>query len=149
MSFYGSQVYLQGISAITATRGPADPVPGDVRVEDGIHYRYIYNAGGTTLAVGYACTVLAPSSTGYSATISTAAGSILLGFCKHVAIPTTNYGWVAFKGYVPVVLGTTAATNEVLQADANGALAAGVTFPTVGVVNTTITSTGYANVYLA
>ncbi len=148
MGVFGSQVYLHSISAITATRGGNDPEVGDVRIEDGVHYRYIFNSGGSTIGVGYACTINQPSSTGYSATLSTAAQSPALGWCVNVAIPTVNYGWVAFKGRIPVVLGTTAATGVALQIDANGVLAAAVTYPGVGSVATTITSTGYAAIFV-
>ena len=147
MSNNGSQVYLDGLSSVTGTRGARDPEVGYVRIEGGKHFRYVYNAGNSDVPPGYAMCVLAPSSTGYSATISTAAGTPVLGVVVHSTLTTSTYGYVCFKGLCKVNVGATAATNIVLQIGANGAYATAVTFSGDAIVNTTITSSGNAHIY--
>lgn len=94
------QTLVRGISHVTAV-----PVHGlgDRVLFNGNEYTYVYNKG-TTAPVGYGMSLSA--STNYSATISaTTDVDECFGVVKHVAIPSGEYGWIATKGFAPVIAG--------------------------------------------
>ena len=121
-----SPIRFSGVSAVTATRGPNDPQLGDEVVEGSTKYVYVYNGEATTIPIGVGC-VLVSGATGYTVTISSVTGDRLIGVAKNVAIPTANYGWVAYKGFTTVQMmtasGTAAAVSTPLQVAANGLFA--------------------------
>lgn len=136
MSFNGEQVFLQSVSAVTATRGAADPELGYVRVEGNKWYRYVYNAGNSQVSPGYAMqTITDGASTAYSGTISTTVNVPLLGIVHNATLTTGTYGWVVFKGYTKFVASSTVAAADLLQVGANGKLHTAATYPGVGFAN--------------
>ncbi len=132
---YGQTVFKYSVSAVTATRGADDPVLGQEREENGIWYRYVYNAGNSQVSPGYAMCGISGASTAASATISTAVNTPLKGFVYHATLTTGTYGWVAFKGLLKFVASSTVAAGDVLQVGANGALHTAATFPGIGIAN--------------
>ena len=128
MSFNGEQIYLYGLSAVTTSRGGSDPELGSVRTEGTRQYRYVYNAASASDAYpGYAMCVLAPSSTGYSATISTTVNTPLLGIVRHATIAAGSFGWVMFRGQGSITASATVAAQDNMVIGENGLFATALT----------------------
>lgn len=94
-----SPIFMKGISNVTAV---PDVELGTERVESGEKYVYIYNCGGTA-AVRLGMSRPASAFAGlYSCAVTSVSGDMAVGFVKHVAIPSGEYGWLLKKGKVAV-----------------------------------------------
>jgi len=110
-NFYSeAPVVFSSVSAVTATRGSNDPQIGARMVHSSKEYVYIYNAGASDIYPRYG---VAPKTacTSYSGTLSSAAYGKLFGVVVHTTIPAASYGWVCYRGVVP--LATTSASIAV------------------------------------
>lgn len=105
MSSQIAPIFFKGISMVTAV---PDVALGTERIEDGEKYVYMYNAGSPTAAVGKGLNRLAGATTPHSGAVCSVSGDLCLGFVKHVAIPTAEYGWVLRKGLVNVAVASSA-----------------------------------------
>lgn len=99
MTVYGMPAGRFGsVSMVTSALGANDPEIGTRVVDSGKEYCFIYNAGGSTIAVGKGC-VLNTGATSYSMTVSSVVQTdSLFGVAHNADIPTLNYGWVVVKG---------------------------------------------------
>lgn len=89
-------IMFESVSAVTATNSVD---LGTRRTLGGYEYLYVFNAGTDTVPVGNAAH-LASGSSGYSVNVSCITQVDLgIGVCKHVAIPTLNYGWLLTRGF--------------------------------------------------
>lgn len=97
----GASDGLLTVSGTVATL-PVGRTLGDTRVDGGVVYRLVYNAGNSQIPPGYA---VCRSGTYNSCTISTVTESSQgnLGVVQHATIATSYYGWIAVKGF-PVSL---------------------------------------------
>lgn len=106
MSSQLGPIFFKGISNVTAT---PDVELGTERVEDGEKFLYVYNCGGSTAAVRSGMSRPASASAGiYSGSVSSVSGDVCLGFVKHVAIPSGEYGWILTRGNVTVQVASSA-----------------------------------------
>lgn len=141
-------VCFESVSAVTAS--PSVEV-GTIRIEGDEKYVYVYNAGTSQLSVGRGATVSGVS--GYSVTVSSISGDMLVGFCKHATLTTGTYGWLVTRGFVDSVTNAMASTalvaGDVIQAGADGGIAKGVTGPNVGKMMTATGSAGVAHAFIA
>lgn len=144
------------ISGVTATRGVNDPVVGDVRFVGTERYRYIYNAGAHTAAVGTAFVNSITVGTGYSLTVSsTTSIDFAVGAVKHTAIPGGSYGWIVQEGMVNVQMGAdhSAAVGNLLTLATDGkwchkSCATGFLAPAQGKALSAIASAGSGLAYI-
>lgn len=122
---FGNQAaYFATPSMTTSSLGPNDPKVGDIRRYDDEDYRFVYNAGNSTIGVGKLATLSAV--TGYSVTVSTITGSdIAVGVCKHESIATGYYGWLMTRGFSTVQMeaSNSAAAGQILAVAADGTVA--------------------------
>lgn len=137
-----SPILFEGISAVTAT--PTIEL-GTTRVVAGEEYVYVHNCGGGTASVGVAMNRPASAFAGlYSCAVSSISGDVVLGFVKHVAIPTLNYGWLLKKGKVTVAVASSASDQSAgaKAIGAGGVIATGSTagYYLMGELNTAIVS---------
>lgn len=150
MSNQISPIFMKSISMVTAV---PDVDLGIERVESGEVYRYIYN-GGTSASVGLGLTVPASGFAGlYTCSVSSASGDLCLGFVKHAAIPSGEYGWVLKQGRVTVAVASSASTIAAgfVGLGANGVIATHTAGCAVGQLTTQIVSgnSGSLRVHLA
>jgi hypothetical protein len=118
MSKQASPIFVNGISFVTATQ---QYELGEERIESGEKYVYVYNCGGHTAAVRLGMSRPASAAAGlYSASVSSVSGDMPLGFVKHVAIPSGEYGWILKKGRVEVAVASSA-SDQAAGAKALGA----------------------------
>lgn len=140
-------VCFESVSAVTAT--PSVEV-GTIRIEGDEKYIYVYNAGTTQISVGKCAVASAVS--GYSVTVSSISGDFAIGFAKHATLTTATYGWLVTRGFVDSVTNgmasTALAAGDVIQVAADGAVAKGVTGPSVGKMMTATGSAGVANAFV-
>lgn len=134
----------KGISMVTAV---ADAELGTERIESGIVYRYVFNCGISTIAVGKGMSRPLSAIAGiYSGSVSSASGDVCLGFVKHVDIPTAEYGWIVKRGNVSVDAGTNASFAAGPSPKALGALGlvatAGAGYYIVGETMSAVASAG-------
>lgn len=149
MSVYSvGPVRFESVSAVTAS--PSVEV-GTVVMEGDEKYIYVYNAGNSQISVGKVATVSGVS--GYSVTVSSVSGDVAVGVCKHATIATGSYGWLISRGFVDSVTNGMASTalvaGDVVQVAADGAVAKGVTGPSIGKMMTATGSAGVANAFVA
>jgi hypothetical protein len=118
---YGlSPIAFGAVSAVTASRGPNDPAVGDVRHEGANQYRYVFNAGASTLSSGKGAILSAVS--GYSVTVSsTTSVDLLVGVAVN-SIAASAYGYILEKGFGQVQMGAdySAAAGALLILAADG-----------------------------
>ena len=101
-----SPVMFESVSMVTAS--PKHEL-GSKRVEGGVEYVLVYNAGGSTASKGKGMSRPASAAAGlYSASVSSASGDLCIGFVKHEDIPAGEYGWVVTRGLVNVDTGANA-----------------------------------------
>lgn len=145
-----SPVMFEGVSMVTAT---SKHELGTERVVSGEKYLLVYNCGGSTAAVGAPLSRPLSASAGlYSCSASSASGDMVLGYVKHVAIPSGEYGWALTKGALTVAVASSASD----QAAGNKAAgAAGVSVSTiaaggfiVGELTTAIVSGNSGNLFV-
>lgn len=136
-----SPIMFEGVSMVTAT--PKHEL-GTERVVAGETYRLVYNCGGSTASQGKAMSRPASAAAGlYSGSASSASGDMILGFVKHVDIPTAEYGWVLTKGLVTVAVASSASDQSAgaKAIGANGAIATlGAGYAVIGELTTAIVS---------
>lgn len=102
--FSAAPIRFFSASMVTATLGQNDPEVGQVYREGDETYRFVYNAGSSTISPGY-CAILS-GVTGYSVSVSsTTMIDIAVGLCKHAAIATGSYGSLLIEGFAPVQMG--------------------------------------------
>jgi len=140
---YGTRLlFEESVSAITATPSVA---LGTRRVEGGNEYIYAYNAN-TTAAVGRG--VIASINSGYSFSVTAAAGNVLMGVVQNTEFTAAYYGWLLTRGLaksLPSVNAIGAAapfaisTNGAFEALVSGAAGC---FTACGVAIQDITSAG-------
>jgi hypothetical protein len=119
MAYSSELIRFGSVSMVTATRGPNDPEVGTVIEEGDEKYIFVYNGGGSTIGVGCGATV--SGVTGYSVTVSSLThADVPVGVCKHVAIPTLNYGWLMQRGFSTFQAGSAVATAAGLTLGADG-----------------------------
>lgn len=105
-----SPIMFDGVSMVTAT--PKHEL-GTERVVSGEKYRLVYNCGGHTAAQGKAMSRPASAAAGlYSGSVSSVSGDMILGFVKHVDIPSGEYGWVLTQGLVTVAVASSASSQD-------------------------------------
>lgn len=125
MAVYGiSPVLFGSVSMVTSSLGPNDPEVGTTRREGDEEYLFVYNTGSSTIGVSYGAVCSGVS--GYSVTVSsTTSVDLLMGVCKHVAIPTGSYGWLMTKGFCQVEMeaDNSAAAGQLLALAADGEFA--------------------------
>lgn len=100
MKFFGSVVYDESVSNVTAT--PSVEI-GARRFHKGEEYIYCYNAGGADIYPKYGVNLITGAS-GYSIanTGTTDTALPFVGVIKHSTIAAGSYGWVMNKGYAIV-----------------------------------------------
>lgn len=104
-----SPVFFKGISNVTAV---PDVEIGTERSVAGEQYVYVYNAGGTA-AVGLGLSRPVSAAAGiYSVAVTSLSGDLCMGFVKHVAIPSGEYGWALTKGLVTVAIASSASSQS-------------------------------------
>jgi hypothetical protein len=119
-----SPIAFGTVSMVTATLGTNDPEVGTTRREGDEDYVFVYNTGSSTVGVSYGAVVSGVS--GYSVTVSsTTSVDLLVGVCKHAAIPTGSYGWLLTKGFCQVEMeaDNSAAAGQLLALAADGEFA--------------------------
>jgi hypothetical protein len=136
-----SPIFFKGISNVTAV---ADVELGTKRTEAGEDYVYVYNCGGNTAAVRLGVSRPASAYAGlYSVSVSSVSGDLPVGFVKHVAIPSEEYGWVLTRGLVSVSVASSA-SDQAAGAKALGALGLvatlGAGYAPIGELTTAIVS---------
>jgi len=143
------------ISLVSGAVDKNSPEVGTETQVGDVKYRFIYNEGTTSIAVGNGCKI-ASGASGYTVTVSTASViDLLVGVAVHASIPTANYGWVATQGKVTVLMETTVsvASGEGLRLGANGAfvsqsIATGSYLPAVGRPVASIASNGSGTAFI-
>tara|TARA_R110000868_G_scaffold62962_4_gene189971 strand:- start:895 stop:1353 length:459 start_codon:yes stop_codon:yes gene_type:complete len=149
MSEQVSPIFFSGISMVTAV-----PVValGTERVESGEKYRYIYNGGATTASVGLGLNRIAGATTANSAAVCSVSGDQCLGFVKHVAIPSAEYGWALTRGLVTVAVASSASSQSagIKGLGLNGLVATYITgaFYIQGELMTAIVSGNSGSIYV-
>lgn len=149
MSTQVSPVFFKSISMVTAV---PDVELGTERVESGEVYRYVYNCGGNTAAVRLGVSRPASAAAGlYSVSVSSVSGDMPLGFVKHVAIPSGEYGWVLKRGKVEVAVASSA-SDQAAGAKALGAAGLvatlGAGYFAIGEMTTAIVSGNSGSLYV-
>lgn len=112
MSNAGPMLYMESVSAVTATNSVA---LGSTRTDGTNKYVYVYNAG-TTAVVGSGVIISANSA--YSVTVTSVLGDLCAGVVKNTALTTNYYGWIAVKGPVTISMG--AGAGVIAAAQGNG-----------------------------
>jgi len=141
-------VFFKGISNVTAV---PDAELGTERIESGEKYVYVYNCGGTA-AVRLGMSRPASAAAGlYSAAVTSVSGDMPLGFVKHVAIPSGEYGWILRKGLVQVSVASGASDQAAgsKALGANGLVATlGAGYFAIGELTTAIVSGNTGTLYV-
>lgn len=102
-------ILFAGVSMVTTTLGTNDPEVGTVCRSGSHDYIFVYNTGSSTVNPGYG--VVCSAVSGYSVTVSSTSGlDVLIGVCRHAAIPTGSYGWVVTKGFCQIQMSATSGT---------------------------------------
>lgn len=145
----GLRIVEEGVSQVTATNSVE--LGAEVLVGTDA-YVYVYNAGNSQISKGKGVTVSAVS--GYSVSVSSVSGDLLIGVCKHSTIATGYYGWVVKRGFVDGVTNAMASTaivaGDVVQLGVDGGFAKGVTGGVnVGKAMTATGSAGAFNLYVS
>ena len=156
MAFYSADpVAMVGVSATTATNGGNNPEVGAILRNGDEKYMWIYNAGNSAIAPGYAVTL--SGVTGYSVTVSTVTNiDIAIGVVKHATIATGYYGFIMQRGFSSVEkhADVSAATGEALTLGDGGVFVAKSTVTdhegnVVGKVMESIASGGSGQAYVS
>ena len=143
-------LFEESVSQITATPSVA---LGTRRVEGANEYIYAYNAN-TTAAVGYG--VIASLNSGYSFSVTAAAGDSLMGVVQNTDFTAAYYGWLLTRGLArsikstnaiaagkPIALSTAGVFEQVLTAEAGGCfVACGVA---ISAITSASTGPGFIN----
>ena len=93
---------------------PAGYTLGEERVEGGINYRLVYNAGNSAIQPGY---IASPRPVGgglYSVTVTTVTGTfnhVGAVLAHNATVPTDCYFWGAYRGYIASGLVATSITQ--------------------------------------
>jgi len=142
-------IRFDSVSMVTATPGANDPKVGDVFDTGDEKYVYVYNAGGSTIAVGHGAILSAV--TGYSVTVSSTVSLMAggVGVCKHTAIPTAEYGYLMTRGFCSYEAGANVALGEALSLAADGVWvnSSGITGNVYGKAMVATDSGGSASAY--
>lgn len=118
-----SPILFEGVSMVTAS--PKHEI-GTERNEGGVKYVLLYNAGGSSAAVGSPMSRPVSCAAGlYSCSASATAGDMVQGYVKHAAIPSGEYGWCVTRGPVTVTVASGASSQDA-GPKACGAAAAGI-----------------------
>lgn len=98
MDVYSGPAIEESVSAVTLS--PSVDL-GQERVHKGDRYKYCYNAGGSSVNVGYGVALVTAAS-GYSVagTGVTDVPLPMVGAIKHATMITASYGWVLTKGFL-------------------------------------------------
>lgn len=148
MGKYEGQIYMESVSAVTATNSVEI---GTRRIFNSEAYIYVYNAGNSQISTGFFGAVSATS--GYSVSVSSTSGQFAVGVCKHATLTTATYGWLLTAGYVDGVTNGMASTaiagNEALQLAADGKVCKGETGPFIGQATKATASAGSSNMYVS
>lgn len=143
-----SPVFFETVSHVTASPKVA---LGTERVVAGEAYRYVHNAGGGTAGVGSGLNRPASAAAGlYSAAVSSVSGDMCVGFVKHVAIPSGEYGWALTRGLVTVAISSSASSvsTGAVGLGAAGAIATHTVGHVVGQITTAIVSGNSGALYV-
>ena len=112
------QLFTESVSTVTATNSVT---LGTRRVESGVEYVYVYNAG-TTAAVGYG--MIQSLMSGFSVVVSSVSGDPCFGVVANTDLEATSYGWIAVRGPVHIDMAgmnhCTAATGMGILLQTNG-----------------------------
>jgi hypothetical protein len=122
--YYHPVGIFKGVSWTSGALGDNDPKVGDVCHVGSEKYRFIYNAGSHTAAVGHAFVNSITVGTGYSLTVSsTTSIDFAVGVVKHTAIPGGYYGWIVQEGISSVEMSadSSAAVGNLLTLGTDGA----------------------------
>jgi hypothetical protein len=149
MGKYEGQIYMESVSAVTATNSVEI---GTRRIFNSEAYIYVYN-GGSNAQIGPGLFAAVTATSGYTVTVSSTSGQFAVGVCKHATITTGTYGWLLTAGYVDGVFNGMASTalagNEALQLAADGKVCKGETGPFIGQATKATASAGSANMYVS
>lgn len=135
-------IMFEGVSMVTAS--PKHEL-GTERIVDGEKYVLVYNCGGSAAAVASPLSRPVSAAAGlYSCSASSTAGDTVIGYVKHVAIPSGEYGWALKRGRVNVTVASSASSQDAGN-KACGAAGVGVSTIAaggfiVGELNTSIVS---------
>ena len=124
------QLFTESVSTVTLTPSVA---LGTRRLEDGVEYLYVYNAGTTVLA---GMGVIPSLMSGFSVVVSSVTGDACFGVVTNTDLATSCYGWLAVKGVVTVDMvnnDVTAVTGKGIMLQTNGSF----TTVTTGVTGST------------
>lgn len=150
MSFNGADpVSFESVSSVTAT--PSVDV-GVIRQEGNHKYIYVYNNGGSQISVGRVATLSAVS--GYSVTVSSVSGDVVIGACKHATLTTGTYGWLVVRGFVDnmtnAMASTALAAGDAIQAGVDGGISKGnAAGPSIGKMLSSTGSAGTGSAFIA
>lgn len=137
---YGYQQIGGSALDISSVMGslPIGPLLGDEKVQNGITYRLVYNAGNSQASVGR---VVSPTTLGgglNSVTVSTASDSrnhIGAGVVYNATAATNTYFWMAIRGVVNVTPSAVVSAGKALMIGANGIVTSAPSLPTEMVGN--------------
>jgi hypothetical protein len=155
--YYHPVGIFKGVSWTSNALGDSDPKVGDVCHVGSERYRFIYNAGAHTAAVGHAFVQsITVGSGGYSLTVSsTTSIDFAVGCVKHTAIAAGYYGWIVQEGMVNVQMGAdhSAAVGNLLTLASDGkwahkSCATGFLAPAQGKALSAIASAGSGLAYI-
>lgn len=125
MTVFGNpKARFGSVSMVTSSLGANDPEVGTVCREGDEEYIFVYNAGSSTVGIGYGCIVSGVS--GYSVTVSSVTDvDNCVGVCRHASIPAGSYGWLVTRGFVQVQMGAdnSAAAGNLLSLGTDGVFA--------------------------
>lgn len=128
---------LGEISAVVASL-PAGPQLGDIRVYNGVTYKLVFNAGGSTIAQGRYASARPVGGGINSVTVTTTSdtrdhlGAVV---AHHAAVPTLNYFWGAIKGVVPMIPSANVSAGVRMMCGLSGIITSGPSLPTETVGN--------------
>lgn len=123
-------MFSGGVSMVTNSLGANDPEIGTRTTVDGREYVFVYNGGGSTIAVGYGA-VPNSAATNMTVTVSAATSAdCVVGVCRNAAIADGYYGWLVTKGVTPVFVTGAVTVRNLIEVGANAHFA--VTSNTTG-----------------
>jgi len=113
-------MFSGGVSMTTNSLGANDPEIGTRVTADGREYVFVYNGGGSTIAVGYGA-VPNSAATNMTVTVSAATSAdAVIGICRNAAIADGYYGWLVTRGVTPVFVTGAVSARGLLEVGANG-----------------------------
>ena len=130
---------IDTVSAVTATL-PSGYALGRERVDGGIKYKLVYNAGGEQITQGGVASPIPVAGGPNSVTVTTVSdGHNYLGavMARNATATTGTYFWGAYEGRVGKILGgsTSLPTGQELMISVNGTCRSAPTLPTEMVGN--------------